>query len=166
MQRSLISCCQVEKITMKKKLFLIVFCTGILFFSCSKNSNNIAEKPSLTGKWDLVEVLKDPDSDYVGKWQTADTTEHLYLTFKTDSSIEKNTGFGIDDLVKYHVLNDSVIVFRNNIPVEHNYGHDYFENGRYYHEEGRYYQLNNSCLIIKGGCYQACGWKFIRSKKP
>lgn len=133
---------------MKKTLFLIVFCSGVLFLACSKNSDNIAGKHSLTGKWELVEVLKDLDTDYIGKWQTADTTEHLYLTFKTDSSIESNVRWGVNNLAKYRLVNDSVIAFKfNNV------------------EQAKYYQLNDSNLIIKGWCYLACGWKFVRSEE-
>lgn len=152
MQRSSNRCCQVIKMTMKKKLLLPVFSFAILLFACSKNTNstdkinNTVKNYSLAGKWSLVETLQDP-GDGSGKWQPADATKNYFIKFNEDRSVESNSYTVLDGIKKYIVVNDSIITFINTNNQE-------FQ---------RYYKVDSSSLTIRGGCYEACGSKFIRA---
>jgi len=135
---------------MKNTLLLIVFCSGILFFACSKNTSNttdnITGNYSLIGKWNLAETLQDP-GDGSGRWQPADATKHYYIKFNAGNSAESNSYPGLEGLKKYIVVNDSIVTFINTNNEEFT----------------RYYKITNSSLTITGGCIEACGAKFTRT---
>jgi hypothetical protein len=134
---------------MRKPKFILGWFLMTLIFSCSKGSNQATDNnSSLFGKWILVETLADP-GDGSGKWTAVDRQNYYYLTLDTDNTIETNCFTGLGGAKKFRVVNDSVINF-------------IYANGQtiLYH-----YLLDNSSLTVAGGCIEACGSKFVRTKR-
>jgi len=134
---------------MRKPKFILGWFLVTLIFSCNKGSNQVTDdNSSLLGKWILVESLADP-GDGSGKWTAVDRQNYYYLTLNTDSTIETNCFTGLGGAKKFRVVNNSVMNF-------------IYANGQtiLYH-----YLLDNSSLTITGGCIEACGSKFVRTKR-
>jgi len=127
-----------------KRFFIFGCFLTTLFVACSKTSNqNPQNKLTLTGKWTLTETLADP-GDGSGKWTAVSRQNYFYLRLNTDFTAESNyIQFSV--LEKYSVINDTTISFL-------------FQNGS---SKTYNYRIDNTSLKITGGCYEACGAKFI-----
>lgn len=137
----------LEKITMAKLSYVIILLSAILFFRCSKKVYTPGGNSALAGKWTLFETLADP-GDGSGKWQPVDITNHYFIKFNTANNIESNAYPGLGGLKQYEVVNDSTVIFI------------YGDGSKFNH----YYKINLPYLTISGGCIEACGSKFIRTK--
>jgi hypothetical protein len=129
-----------------KILFIFSCFLTTLFFGCSKTSNQTPQnKFPLTGKWTLTETLADP-GDGSGKWTAVSQQNYFYLHLNTDFTAETNYLIQFGGLEKYRIINDTTIslLFANG-------------NAKTYD-----YRIDDTSLKITGGCYEACGSKFIR----
>ncbi len=135
----------------------VVICLCVFLFSelfsCTKSpeSKTVLTEPnaSLTGQWKLIETLVDP-GDGSGTWHSTDSMGY-YIQFNADSSFDNNfinnfVPSVYSNMIKYSVINDSIINFIDSAANVYN----------------RYYTIKEDTLNITGGCYEACGSKFIK----
>ncbi len=118
------------------------------FFACTKSSDTNKNPASLIGKWKLTETLTDPGD---GSGTFINTTIYAYIVFKNDSSLEKSNLYSANisfESVRYSLPNDSVIVFIDSSGM----------NVLMYYK----YKIDVDTLTIMGGCYEACGSKYIK----
>ncbi len=130
---------------MKLLFNLLVLCFAVTFNSCNKNANDINDNPLLEGKWKVTETLADP-GDGSGVWQPVNKPDFYFIRFRNNESVETNYYSDIVLPVSYKKLNDSALVFINS-------------NGDSLY---RRFKIEAGTLTITGGCYEACGTKFIR----
>ncbi len=131
---------------MSKISSLILFLSVVLFFECSKKAKSPAGN-ALAGKWTLIQTLADP-GDGSGQWQAADTSKHFFIQFNSDKSIASNAYPGLGGLKQYNITNDSTVIFI------------YGNNSKF----SQFYKINEPYLTLTGGCIEACGSKFIRTR--
>ncbi len=133
--------------------FLFLFIIGFSI-ACTKSTNTDKSgnkgDVSLIGKWILIEQLTDP-GDGSGTWHQDNSD--AYIVFKSDSSFEYNKGnLNFNNVpfesVKYSLPNDSAITFIDSNELSYL----------------RYYKINVDTLTIMGGCYEACGSKYIKQE--
>ena len=135
---------------MKTSLFIFGCFLATLTFSCNKGSKQATEgSTSLFGKWILVETLADP-GDGSGKWMAVDKPNYYYLQLNRDGSVESNVYVGLGGANTFAVINDSVMTFT--------FGGG--QSNRYFYRIG----VDDPTLTITGGCIEACGSKFERSR--
>ena len=114
---------------------------SLLLFACTKSSDN-KTNVSLIGKWRLTETLVDP-GDGSGKWTKVNSDD--YIQFTEDSTYQTNKP-ATGDIVKFSLPTDSTITF-------------IYVTGQ---SSSYYYKINGNELTIMGGCYEACGSKYVK----
>ena len=124
-----------------KNIIRIVLFFSLLLFACTKSSDN-KTNVSLIGKWRLTETLADP-GDGSGKWTKVNSDD--YIQFTEDSIYQTNKP-ATGDIIKFSLPTDSTITF-------------IYVNGQ---TSRYYYKINGNELTIMGGCYEACGSKYIK----
>lgn len=133
------------------KQVLFVFTSLFIFSSCSKKTAETDTVPlSLNAKWIVTQTLMDPGNGS-GKWMPVSTPNHYYLQLNSDSTAQSNYFKSFTenvDLKEYRMANDSNIIF-------------IFKDGS---TRTYYCQFDNKSLTIMGGCYEACGSRFTRSR--
>ena len=124
---------------MKKVIFLAA---ALFFVAACKKATTRSVHDGIVGKWKVSEYLADP-GDGSGTWQPANPSNPMYLEFKSNGMLVANPSGG-NNFDHYELTSDSTLIFSGGN-----------QNAQ------RWYRLSDTSLTITGGCFEACGTRYI-----
>jgi hypothetical protein len=121
---------------------IIVLAFALCCMAACKKTDTPFVNSSIVGSWRLSERLIDPGGG-MGTWIKADSSNPSYLEFKEDGLVNNSPG-NLFHWDHYELTSDSTITLLSGTQEFH-----------------LSYHFSKTLLTLLGGCFEACGQKYV-----